>query len=96
MSFVRIPGAGEAEVLHFDGRLIFCDVSLHLRENVTAIRTHGDPLLFEKNFQQFVPVSIKGIDTIIRLVDAASLCLGNAVDPNKELLKVARYSNAHK
>ena len=89
VSFVRIPRAGDAEVLHFDGRPIFCEVSLHLRENVTTIRTHGDPLFFEKIFQQFVPVSIKGIDTIIRLVDAASLCLGNAVesDSNKELLK---------
>ena len=60
-----------------------------LRENITKICNHGDPSLFEDIFEQFVPVSIKGVDTIIRLVDAASLCLGHPVqsDPNEDLLE---------
>ena len=89
LSFVKIPGAADADALHFEGRPILCEVSVSLRENITNVRTHGDPLLFENIFEQFVPVSIKGVDTIIRLVDAASLCLGNAVktDPKKDLLK---------
>ena len=89
ISFVKIPGAGDADALHFEGCPILCEVSVYLRENIIKVRTHGDSLLFENIFEQSIPVSIKGVDTIIRLVDAASLCLGNVVqnDPNKEMLK---------
>ena len=89
MSFVKIPGAEDADEMHFEGRPLLCEVSLSLRENITKICRHGDPLLFEDIFEQFFPVSIKGVDTIIRIVDAASLCLGNPVqsDPNEDLLK---------
>ena len=89
ISFVKIPGTADADALHFEGRPILCEVLVSLRQSITKVRTHGDPLLFENVFEQFVPVSVKGVDTIIRLVDAASICLGNAVksDHNKDLLK---------
>lgn len=87
--YVKLPAAGT--ILHIDDRPNFCEVSVSLSKNTVTIRTHGDVSLSERTFQQFVPVSVQGIDTIIRAVDAASLCMGNVLPSetksNKQLLK---------
>ncbi|XP_028392672.1 uncharacterized protein LOC114517214 [Dendronephthya gigantea] len=92
ITYIKLPATGA--ILHIDDRPIFCEVSASLSKNTVTIRTHGDAVRLtqsEHTFQHFVPVSVESIDTIIRAVDAASLCIGNVLPSetksNEHLLK---------
>ena len=53
-------------------------------KNSLHIHTHSEAVLFQDICQQVVELSVKGIDTAIRIVDAASLCMGNIVPCNTD------------
>lgn len=88
ISLVKIPEATDVVPVNFEGRPIICEVSASLNQHGSegvTVRTHGDAVPFQDIVDELGPLytSIKDIETVIRVVDAASLCMGNAV-PDEE------------
>ena len=97
ISFVKRLTGSDVNVLQVEGRPIQCEILASFSNNSVHIHTHGETVSFQDICQQLVQLSIKSIDTAIRIVDAASLCMGNIVpyDTNcneRELLCPVRAS----
>jgi hypothetical protein len=83
ISIVKIPETTDVVPVNFEGRPIICEVSASLNQHSegVTVRTHGDAVPFQDIVDQLRPLytSLKDIETVIRVVDAASLCVGSAV-----------------
>lgn len=79
ISIVKIPDIP----VNVESRPIACEVSCSLIEPISGItvRTHGDAVIFHEIATQLgqLSTSVKDIETVIRVIDAASLCMGNVV-----------------
>jgi hypothetical protein len=83
ISIVKIPETTDVVPVNSEGRPIICEVSASLKQHSEGItvRTHGDAVPFHDIVDQLRPlhISLKNIETAIRVVDAASLCVGNSI-----------------
>ena len=76
VSLLKLPSPPEITI---EGRRLVCEVIITLDPASIAMRTHGKEVLLKDVFgaDVGVPVSLYTIDTIVRLVEATSLCLGH-------------------
>ena len=76
VSLLKLPSTPEITI---EGRRLVCEVIITLNPANITMRTHGKEVLLKDVFgaDAGVPVSLYTIDTIVRLVEAISLCLGH-------------------
>ena len=76
VSLLKLPSPPEITI---EGRRLVCEVIITLDPASITMRTRGKEVLLKDVFgaDVGVPVSLYTIDTIVRLVEATSLCLGH-------------------
>lgn len=91
VTLLKVPTSEKRTV---EGRRLVCEVVVTLDPPNIALRTHGDAVLLKDIAEELgVSVSFYVIDTVIRLVEATSFCLGRLIipeetDSNIKLLEV--------
>ena len=77
-----------------EGRRLVCEVTVTLDPSKIVVRTHGEAVLLKDIIdEEFEELSLSAIDTVVRLVEATSLCTGhlaitNEGDRDSHLLQV--------
>ena len=61
-----------------DGRRLVFEIIVDVNQSKITIRTHGQPVTLEELSKS--GISFNTVETVIRLVDSASLCMGSLVD----------------
>ena len=70
-----------------DGRRLVIELSVTLKPPSITICTHGEPVVLEE-FND--AVSMFAIETAIRLLESASVCMGNAVPPEQSVDSISK------